>query len=103
MKNLVAAFALIVLSSSVAVAANFDGTWSGKWGATPTTIRVKGDKVVSYYFDNRGQRIGRTTVNGKVLTFGSGYTIKMTLTGANTAKASYQGYGRTNKASLVRH
>lgn len=61
------------------------------------------DTVVAYYFKGEPQRVGPTSVSGNTLSFGSGYSVRMTLTGKNTASASYSSFGRKNTAKLRRN
>ena len=85
-----------------AAAQTWDGTWSGKWGGKSSgRVTVKGNKVTSYYFRGQPQSVGKTTVSGKTLRFGSDYSVTMTLTGDNSASAFWRGNG-TAKAEMVR-
>ncbi|QRM56410.1 hypothetical protein [Sinorhizobium sp. BG8] len=81
---------------------SWDGTWSGKWGGKSSgKVTIKNNKVTSYYFKGRPQAVGGTKVSGKTLRFGSGYSVTMTMTGANSADATWKGDG-TATAAMTR-
>ncbi|QRM54427.1 hypothetical protein [Sinorhizobium sp. BG8] len=85
-----------------AQAASWDGTWAGKWsGKSSGKVTIKNNKVTSYYFQGRAQKVGGTKVSGKTIRFGSGYSVTMTFTGADTANAVWKGDG-TAQASMSR-
>jgi hypothetical protein len=95
--------ATAILSASAAYAGDLDGTWTGKWGGeTSAKVSVSGDKVTSYYFKGTPQKVGPTKASKTSLSFGSGYTVKVTLTGRNTAHASYRSDKGSAEAELVR-
>lgn len=81
---------------------SWDGTWSGKWGGKAAgQIRIKGNKVVAYFFRGRPQNVGTTKVSRNTIRFGSDYTVTLTMTGDDTASALYRGDG-TAKANMRR-
>jgi hypothetical protein len=83
-------------------AASWDGTWTGKWGGRSTgRVTVKGNKVVSYHFQGSPQMVGSTKISGKTLRFGDGYSVVMTMSGENSADATWRGNG-TAKAKMSR-
>lgn len=87
---------------AAAQSVSWDGTWSGKWGGRATgQIRIKGNKVVAYYFRGRAQNVGATKVSRNTIRFGSDYTVTLTMTGDDTASAFYRGDG-TAKANMRR-
>lgn len=78
---------------------SWDGTWSGKWsGKSSGKVTIKNNKVTSYYFQGRPQAVGGTKVSGNTIRFGSGYSVTMTLTGANSADAIWRGDGTATAA-----
>lgn len=82
--------------------ASWDGTWSGKWGGKASgKVTIKNNKVTSYYFQGRPQKVGGTNVSGNTIRFGSGYSVTMTKTGANSASAVWKGDG-TAQAHMTR-
>ena len=97
-------FRAVIIAGAVAfpgfaLADQFNGTWSGKWdGKSTVQIRVANDKVQSYYFRGRAVNVGKTTIKGNTLRFGSDYSVTMTLTGPKTANAHYVGRGTANAA-----
>jgi hypothetical protein len=92
-----------IVSASTAFAGDLDGTWTGKWGGEASAkVSVSGDKVTSYYFKGDPQKVGSTKASKTALSFGSGYTVKLTLTGKNTAHASYRSDRGSAEAELVR-
>lgn len=93
----------VALFSSTVLAGDFDGTWKGKWdGESSAKISVKNDKVTSYYFEGKPQAVGGTKVKGKKLVFGSDYRITLSLTGKDTAHASYRQGSGSAEADMVR-
>lgn len=87
---------------AVAQTMSWDGTWSGKWGGKSSgKVIIKNNKVTSYYFQGRPQTVGSTTVSGNTIRFGSGYSVSMTMTGANSASAVWRGDG-TAQANMTR-
>lgn len=87
---------------TAAQAATWDGVWSGKWGGKASAqVTVKNSKVTSYYYQGRPQSVGTTKASGKTIRFGSGYSVTMTMTGANSADATWKGDG-TAQASMSR-
>ncbi|WP_160004751.1 hypothetical protein [Rhizobium sp. 18055] len=95
--------AIAILSASASFAGDLDGTWTGKWGDKASAkVSVSGDKVTSYYYQGSPQKIGSTKASKTGVSFGSGYTVKVTLTGKNTAHASYRSDRGSAEAELVR-
>jgi len=94
-----------MLFAPAALAGDFDGTWAGKWsGGSSAKIHVVNDVVKAYYFRLTPQGVGATKRTGKALVFGSDYRITMTMTGKNTAHASYRSkYNGSAEADLVRN
>ncbi len=89
-------------ASKKTAAASWDGTWSGKWGGKASgKVTIKNNKVTSYYFQGRAQRVGGTEASGKTIRFGSGYSVTMTMVGENSASAVWKGDG-TAQASMTR-
>ena len=87
---------------TTAQAASWDGTWSGKWGGKSSgRVTIKNNKVTSYYYQGRAQAVGGTNVSGNTLRFGSGYSVTMTMTGSNSANATWRGDG-TAQANMTR-
>ena len=87
---------------TAAQTASWDGTWSGKWGGKSSgKVTIKDNKVTSYYFQVRPQRVGGTKVSANTIRFGSGYSVTMTKTGANSASAVWKGDG-TAQALMTR-
>lgn len=44
--------------------ASWDGTWSGKWGGKASgKVTIKNNKVTSYYFQGRPQKVGGTLLH----------------------------------------
>lgn len=93
-----------IASISQAVAADFNGTWSGRWnGGASAQIQVVKDKVASYRFNGQPQRVGATKISGDTLTFGSDFKITLRPSGKNSVNANYSGpYGKAS-AKLTRN
>lgn len=104
LKNTLVLVALAVSMSSASVfAGDFDGTWTGKWSEKSTAkIRVVDDKVVSYSYKGEAQDVGGTKRKGKKLVFGSDYRITLSLTGKDSAHASYRQGSGSAEADLKR-
>jgi hypothetical protein len=83
--------------------AKFDGTWRGAWGGSAATvISINGGKVTSYTYKGTSVPIGQTTTSGNTLSFGSGYTVTLTLAAPNRATAQYTGSQGRSTASLIK-
>lgn len=81
---------------------SWDGTWSGKFnGRSAGRIIIRNNRVISYSFRGRPQTVGSTRMSGRTIRFGSGYSITMTMTGANSASAVWRGDG-TAQADMTR-
>jgi hypothetical protein len=81
----------------------FDGTWQGSWGGSAATvISIHGGKVTSYTYKGTSVPIGQTTTSGNTLSFGSGYTVTLTLAAPNRATAQYTGSQGRSTASLIK-
>jgi hypothetical protein len=90
-------------SSSVAIAADFDGTWNTKDHARQ--IRVKGNQAKNYIFNGRGNFTSNSVVSGNTLSFdiaGGKAHASMKLTGKNTAHGSWSGRGQHTAFDLTR-
>lgn len=102
--TIILAAAIGIASVSQSLAADFDGTWSGRWnGGSSAQIQVAGDKVTAYRFNGQKQRVGATRISGDTLTFGSDFTIVLKRTSNKSANATYSGpYGKAS-AKLTRN
>ena len=65
---LIASVITATLYAGNAHACMADGTWVGTWGQlVPSSVTVKGCKIVGYTYNNRPQRIGQQSISGDTI------------------------------------
>jgi hypothetical protein len=92
----------VVVSSSVAFASDFDGTW-----ATPKhnrQIKIANGVPKYYVFQNHMNGASNPVTSGKTIKFkvSDGSAVTMTLTGPKTAHGTWSGRGLHNEFDLTR-
>lgn len=100
---IVTAFAGAALAAS---RGGWDGTWSGAWGgkeSEATSIKVVGNKVVSYEYQGTSHPVASSKVTpAKIVYEDQGVTVTLTKTGETTASAALHSDQGDATADLTR-